>query len=108
KGQVTWRSLWEKTDEEGDVIDRYSVSDPPATTTEGYRLIWYHSLRKAEQDAVARSGRIERALKQLATLKEKLRSPRTRYRQEAKVAAAVAEVLETCGAADWIVTEVQP
>ena len=79
-----------KTDEEGEVIDRYSTSDPPATTTEGYRLIWYHSLRKAEQDAVARSGRIERALKQLAALKEKLRSPRTRYRQEAKVAAAVA------------------
>ena len=108
KEQVTWRSLWIKTDEEGEVIDHYSASDPPATTTEGYRLIWYHSLRKAEQDAVARSGRIERALKQLAALKEKLRSPRTRYRQEAKVAAAVTQVLETCGAEEWIVTEVQP
>jgi transposase len=108
KGQVTWRSLWIKTDEEGVAIDRYSASDPPATTTEGYRLIWYHSLRKAEQDAVARSGRIERALKQLAALKEKLRSPRTRYRQEAKVAAAVTQVLETCEAEEWIVTEVQP
>jgi transposase len=108
QGQVTWRSLWVKTDEEGEAIDRYSASDPPTTTTEGYRLIWYHSLRKAEQDAVARSGRIERALKQLAALKEKLRSPRTRYRQEAKVAAAVAQVLETCGAEEWIVTEVQP
>jgi transposase len=108
KGQITWRPLWEKTDEEGDVIDRYSTSDQPATTAEGYRLAWYHSLRKAEQDAVARSGRIERALKQLAALKEKLHSPRTRYRQEAKVAAAVTEVLDACGAAAWIVTEVQP
>jgi len=108
KGQITWRPLWEKTDEDGEVIDRYSTSDQPATTAEGYRLVWYHSLRKAELDAVARSGRIERALKQLAALKEKLRSPRTRYRQEAKVAAAVAEVLETCGAAEWIMTEVQP
>ncbi|MGA2069693.1 MAG: IS1634 family transposase [Thermoguttaceae bacterium] len=108
KGQITWRPLWEKTDEQGEVIDRYSTSDQPATTVEGYRLIWYHSQRKAEQDAVARSGRVERALKHLAALKEKLRSPRTRYRQEAKVAAAVAEILETCGAAAWIVTEVQP
>ena len=108
KGQVTWRSLWVKTDEQGAAIDRYSASDPPTTTTEGYRLIWYHSLRKAEQDAVARSGRIERALKQLATLKEKLRSPRTRYRQEAKVAAAVAQILEACGTEEWIATEVQP
>lgn len=106
--QIAWRPLWEKTDEEGNVLDRYSLSDQPATTAEGYRLVWYHSLRKAEQDAVARSGRIERALKQLAALKERLRSPRTRYRQEAKVAAAVAEVLESCSATEWIVTQVLP
>jgi transposase len=108
KGQVAWRPLWEKTDDEGRVIDRYSTSDHPASTVEGYRLVWYHSLRKAEADAVARSGRIEKALKQLAALREKLRSPRTRYRQEAKVAAAVAETLASCGADAWIVTEVQP
>lgn len=108
RDHITWRPLWEKTDEEGEVVDRYSISDQPATTVEGYRLVWYHSLRKAEQDAVARSGRIERALKQLAALKEKLRSPRTRYRQQAKVAAAVAEVLENCSATEWIVTEVLP
>lgn len=56
--------------------------------------------------AVARSGRIERALKQLAALKEKLRSPRTRYRQQVKV-AAVTEILQACGAGDWILTGVQ-
>ena len=108
KGQIVWRPLWEKTDDEGNVIDRYSTTDQPATTAEGYRLVWYHSLRKAETDAIARSGRIEKALKQLAALREKLRSPRTRYRQEAKVAAAVAEILASCGAESWIVTEVQP
>ncbi|MGO8746423.1 MAG: IS1634 family transposase [Thermoguttaceae bacterium] len=108
RGQVAWQSLWEKTDEEGEVLDSYSTSDQPATTAEGYRLVWYHSKRKAEQDAVARSGRIERALKELAALRAKLRSPRTRYRQEAKVAAAVAEILQTCGAENWIATEVQP
>jgi transposase len=107
-GQVTWQSLGEKTDEEGEVLDSYSTSDQPATTAEGYRLVWYHSKRKAEQDTVARSGRIERALKELAALRAKLRSPRTRYRQEAKVAAAVAEILQTCGAEHWIVSEVQP
>ena len=64
-------------------------------------------MRGADHD-VARSGRIERALKQLAALREKLRSPRTRYRQEAKVAEAVAEILQSCGAGAWIATEVQP
>jgi transposase len=108
KGQVAWQPLWEKTDDEGHVMDRFSSSDQPAITAEGYRLVWYHSLRKAEADAVARSGRIEKALKQLAALREKLRSPRTRYRQEAKLAAAVAEILASCGADSWIVTEVQP
>jgi transposase len=108
QGQVSWRPLWEKTDDEGEVIDRYSMSNQPAATVEGYRLIWYHSLRKAELDAVARSGRIERALKQLAALRGKLRSPRTRYRQEAKVAEAVATILQSSGAAPWIVTEVKP
>jgi len=108
KGQVAWRPLWEKTDDEGQVIDRYSTSHHPATTVEGYRLVWYHSLRKSEADAVARSGRIEKALKQLAALREKLRSPRTRYRQEAKVAEAVAEILQSSGTSRWIAAEVQP
>jgi transposase len=108
QGRVAWQPLWEKTDEEGELIDRFSQSDQPALTAEGYRLVWYHSLRKAELDALARSRRIERALKELAALREKLRSPRTRYRQEAKVAEAVAVVLEACGAGAWIVAEVQP
>jgi transposase len=107
-GQVTWRPLWEKTNEEGEVIDRYSISTQPATTAEGYRLVWYHSQRKAELDAVARAGRIERALKELASLRDKLQSPRTRYRQRAKVEQAVAEILASCGAEEWIVTHIEP
>lgn len=108
QGQVCWRSLWSKTDDEGNVLDRYSISEQPAQTAEGYRLLWYHSQRKAEQDAVARCDRIERALKKLAALREKLTSPRTRYRQEAKVHEAVQQILESAGAAPWIRVEVQP
>ncbi len=108
QGQVTWRPLWEKTDDDGQVIDRYSTSKHPATTTEGYRLVWYHSLRKAQQDALARAGRIERTLKELASLGEKLRSPRTRYRQKAKVEEAVAQILASRGTEAWIVTEIEP
>jgi transposase len=107
KGLIAWRPLWDKTDEEGNLLDRYSLSTHPAQTAEGYRLLWYHSTRKAEWDALARSGRIERALKQLAILREKLRSPRTRYRQQAKVAAAVEEVLRDTGAEHWIAVTVQ-
>jgi transposase len=107
QGQVSWQPLWEKKDDQGEVIDRYAISQHPATTTEGYRLVWYHSLRKAQLDALARAGKIERALKELASLREKLRSPRTRYRQEAKVQKAVAEILQSCGVEAWIVAEVE-
>ncbi len=108
QGQITWRPLWEKTDEDGEVIDRYSTSDQPNSSAEGYRVVWYHSQRKAEQDAVARSTRIQRALKELASLREKLDSPRTRYRQESKVQKAVAQILQSCRAEPWIVTEIEP
>ena len=107
RGQAVWRPLWKKTDDNGEVTDHYSTSETPGVSSEGYRLVWYHSLCKAQRDAVARSGRIEKTLKQLATLREKLRSPRTRYRQQAKVAQAVAEILESRGSAAWIVAEVE-
>ena len=85
-GQARWRPIHDKLDDEGDVVDRFSVHEPEATSAEGYRLIWYHSTRKAELDALARHQRIERASGRLAELRQKLASPRTRYRERAKVA----------------------
>jgi transposase len=103
---TVWRALWDKTDENGDVIDRYFVCDPPTTSVEGYRLVWYRSTRKAELDALVRSQHIERALQELKTLGEKLRSPRTRYRQEAKVAQAVADILTERDVAQWLKVQI--
>ena len=77
-GQVTWRHLYDKTNEKGEIVDRLSACQQPATTAEGYRLLWFHSTRKAELDAVRRSRQIDRALGQLAGLREKLHSPRSR------------------------------
>ena len=105
--QVVWRPLWEKTDENGEVIDVYSLSNKPGTTAEGYRLVWYHSRSKAELDAVTRSARLERALKELAELRVKLQSPRTRYRQESNVAEVVDEILASHGVEKLIVAEVE-
>ena len=88
-------------------MDQYSVSEPATLSAEGYRLVWYHSTRKAEQDAHARHQQVERALIELAELRQKLSSPRTRYRQEAKVAEAVQEILQARGVERWIVTEIK-
>jgi transposase len=96
-GRVHWGRIHDKYDDEGELVDRFSIHEPEATSVEGYRLIWYHSTRKAELDAVARQQRIERALLRLAELREKLASPRTRHRERAKVAEAVEAILGETG-----------
>ncbi len=88
-------------------MDEYSISEQASLSVEGYRLVWYHSTRKAEQDSHARHQQVERALIELSELRLKLSSPRTRFRQEAKVAEAVQEILRARGAESWIVTEIK-
>jgi transposase len=92
-GRVRWRHVHDKLDDEGNVVDRFSVHEPEMTSVEGYRLLWYHSVRKAELDVWARHHRIERASGRLAELRQKLASPRTRYRERTKVAEAVEAIL---------------
>jgi transposase len=96
-GKARWRQVHDKLDDEGNVMDRFSVHEPEMTSVEGYRLVWYHSTRKAELDAVARHHRIERASGRLSELRQKLASPRTRYRERAKVAQAVEAIVRDGG-----------
>jgi transposase len=106
-GQVNWRVIHTESEDDGTIVDQYSVSEPPTLSAEGYRLVWYHSTRKAQHDARARHEQVERALNELAQLRLKLSSPKTRYRDEAKVAEAVQKILQERGAQRWIVTEVK-
>lgn len=106
-GQITWRHLYDKTDQQGEICDQLSACEQPATTAEGYRLLWFHSTRKAELDTVRRSDQIDRALGKLAELRQRLHSPRTRYRQQAKVEKAVGEILTACGVEGWIVVHIR-
>jgi transposase len=93
EGRARWQVIHERHDDDGNLVDRFSVHEPEATSAEGYRLVWYHSARKAELDALARHQRVERALAALAELQAKLSSPRTRYRERAKVAETVDAIL---------------
>ena len=89
------------------MIDRYRIHEPEATTAEGYRLVWYHSSRKAELDALTRHKRIERATTALTELRAKLTSPRTRYRDQAKVALAVEAILRDGEAEGLLIVEIE-
>ena len=106
-GQIQWRHIHDKRNDNGEIVDKYSISEQASLSVEGYRLVWYHSTRKAEQDSYARHQQVERALIELSELRLKLSSPRTRFRQEAKVADAVQEILGARGAENWIVTEIK-
>jgi transposase len=107
EGLDGWKPIHEKPDGEGQLIDRYRIHEPEATTVEGYRLVWYHSVRKAELDALSRHKRLERAAAALTELRAKLTSTRTRYRDRAKVAQAVDAILTDADVEGWLVTEIK-
>jgi transposase len=107
EGRARWRAIHDQCDDDGDLIDWFRAHEPEATSAEGDRLIWYHSARKAELDALARPKRIERALAALAELQAKLTSPRTRYRERAKVTQAVDAVLRDGEAEGFIVVTIE-
>lgn len=108
EGSVAWKPLWDKLDEQGQLVDRYSICAPTAATAEGYALFWYHSTRKAECDAAARAKRIDRALHRLDQLRRKVAMPRTRYRQIPKVQKAVEDILNHYDVAPWIHAQITP
>ena len=110
EGKVSWRTIYEKVDEEDDqkkVLDRFSTTNEPTISAEGYRLLWYHSTRKAELDALARANRIQRATRELDELRQRLNSPRSRYRQRGKVTDAVEEILKSREVKDWITVAIE-
>ena len=108
KEEVVWQPLWDKTNEQGEVVDRFSVCGEAVVLPEGYHLWWFHSTRKAELDLAARSGRLARAEQQLRQLQEQLRSPRSRQRDQGKVQDLVTKLLRDADVDEWIRAEVHP
>ena len=104
---VTWRHLYDVQDEQGELQDRFSVCVDEMVTGEGYRLLWFHSRKKADLDAVTRNRQIQRALVLLADLQARLQGPRTRFRQRAQVEQAIARILEEQEVTSWVVVRIE-
>ena len=90
---VAWQTVYDVTDEKGEVLDRLSVCAEENVTSDGYRLWWYHSTRKAALDGSTRARRLQRALAELDELRGRLAGPRTRLRERTKVEEVVARIL---------------
>lgn len=99
---ITWKPLYDVLDEHKELRDRFSVCSQEMISGDGYRLLWYHSTRKAQIDTLARNRRLQRAWAELADLQARLTGPRTRFRQRAQVEQAVARILEDTDVAAWL------
>lgn len=102
QGAVRWRPLYEITDDCGNVVDRLFGCDEVMSSSDGHRLLWYRSTRKAELDRVARGRKLERATAELEDLRKRLSSPRTRFRERPRVEQAVAEIVATHEVGQWL------
>jgi transposase len=104
---LVWEWLYDIIDDDEEVRDRLSVWPRETLTSEGYRLWWFHSTRKAELDEAARLKQIDRALTQLNDLRRRLNGPRTRFRQADQVREAVAKILDQTAARPWLRVGIQ-
>jgi len=73
-------------------VDRLTVVADEMVSSDGYRLLWYHSTKKAEHDARYRAHSLQRAMRELTELRERLSGPRTRLKSRKKVDEAVQEI----------------
>jgi len=92
--QVEWDILYETFDDEGDATDVMSVCPQETLTSDGFRLLWYHSARKAGDDQTNRVHRVHRATAELTSLRARMQAPRTRFRDRAKIEAAVRRIMD--------------
>jgi transposase len=92
------RSPWDENKPE-DVFRGY---EDPAGSSEGYRIVWYHSTEKQKRDRREREEKMDRAVRELQSLKDRLASRRTKLRQRTKVDGAIEGILEKSGATPWI------
>ena len=93
-GSITWDHAYELKDEDGNILDLFRVARDEAISKEGYRLLWFHSLGKAHTDSETRARRLQRAIRELEQLRNRLAGPRTRLRDAKKVRETADAILE--------------
>ena len=104
--QEILRLIDEFTNEDGEIVEKvrdvFQVCTPERISKEGYRLLWFHSLGKATNDAETRARHIERAERELEDLRRRVEGPRTRFRSKEKIESAAKEIVEARGVQDFL------
>jgi transposase len=90
---VTKTVTIEDVEQEIEVDHLTAVSDE-MLSNDGYRLLWYHSTKKADHDTHYRTGNLQRAIRELTELRERLDGPRTRFKERKQVDEGVHEIVK--------------
>jgi transposase len=99
---IPWREVHRVINDDGSLRDVFRVCTDEQLSKEGYRLLWFHSRKKVEADGVTRARGLQRAIRELTDLRQRLSGPRTRFRQREKVVAEVEKILEEHAAGDFL------
>lgn len=94
---LRWTVLYEEHDQDGVVCQRYKTLREEQLTADGYRLLWIHSLAKADSDDEGRVKAIDNTIDELIHLRSRLQSPRSRMRERHRVATEVDKILARRG-----------
>lgn len=90
---ICWELLYETRDDDGNLINQFKTLREEQLTSDGYRLLWIHSMAKATTDDVSRIKAINKTIEELSSLRTRLRSPRTRMRERIRVETEVEKIL---------------
>jgi transposase len=104
---LKWTLLYALANDQGYIVDELFACGDDHVHSDGYRLLWYRSTRKAEQDKSRRARSIQKAIEALSDLRERLQGPRTRFRTRAQVEQALAELLAEAEASSWLLVEIE-
>jgi transposase len=104
---LKWTYLYALTNDQGHIVDELFVCGDDHIHSAGYRLLWYRSTRKVEQDQSRRARSIQKGTEALSELRERLQGPRTRFRERSKVEQALAETLAAADASSWLLVKIE-
>jgi transposase len=104
---LKWTLLYALADDHGHIVDELFACGDDHVHSEGYRLLWYRSTRKADQDRSRRARSIQKATEALSDLRGRLQGPRTRFHERSKVEQELAKVLAEAEASSWLLVSIE-
>ena len=103
---IRWTDLYQEVNDDGQIVDYLRVTSESSRTSDGFRLLWFDSLRKSQQDAATRIRNLDKLKQELDDLQRRLQSPKTRFRTRPKVEEALNKLLAASTVRDFVRVEI--